>query len=209
MAILRARPPRSLNASPVPFRRRPQSASPGGKPGGRLCRRRAGAPASMASNSAIEAFRPFIFQLPAISGRMASVISGSPRILVVHALAEAGHQFQTPALRPQAVNRLIRSSPPRLRRGGCHFMMLYQLGDALLRNSMPNSSWARTGSLLTTSWTHASRNAESLIKLARQNHYGRGDGRFDHQFRCLGHRRHLQGIRTVDAGQGRAYRNFD
>src|SRR5580658_9028005 len=60
----------------------------------------AGAPASMASNSAIEAFRPFIFQLPAISGRMASVISGSPRIgVVVHALAEAGHQFQTPALR--------------------------------------------------------------------------------------------------------------
>src|SRR3984885_9845219 len=59
-----------------------------------------GAPASMASNSAIEAFRPFIFQLPAISGRMASVISGSPRIVVVHALAEAGRQFQTPALRP-------------------------------------------------------------------------------------------------------------
>src|SRR3984885_10348503 len=58
------------------------------------------APASMASNSAIEAFRPFIFQLPAISGRMASVISGSPRTVVVHALAEAGRQFQTPALRP-------------------------------------------------------------------------------------------------------------
>jgi len=52
-------------------------------------------------------------------------------------------------------------------------MMLYQLGDALLRNSMPNSSWARAGSLLTTSWTHASRNAESLIKLARQDHNGR------------------------------------
>ena len=32
------------------------------------------APASMASNSASEALRPFIFQLPAISGRMASVI---------------------------------------------------------------------------------------------------------------------------------------
>src|SRR3984893_975465 len=63
----------------------------------------AGAPASMASNSTIEAFRPFIFQLPAISGRMASVISGSPRVLVVHALAEAGRQFQTPALQPQAI----------------------------------------------------------------------------------------------------------
>ena len=37
-----------------------------------------GAPASMASNSAMEALRPFIFQLPAISGRMASVISEFP-----------------------------------------------------------------------------------------------------------------------------------
>jgi hypothetical protein len=54
----------------------------------------------MASNSAIEAFRPFIFQLPAISGRMASVISVSPRIVVVHALAEAARQFQTPTLGP-------------------------------------------------------------------------------------------------------------
>src|SRR3981081_3334800 len=37
-----------------------------------------GAPASHASNSAMEAFRPFIFQLPAISGRMASVMVGFP-----------------------------------------------------------------------------------------------------------------------------------
>ena len=36
------------------------------------------APASMASNSAMAALRPFIFQLPAISGRMASVMSGFP-----------------------------------------------------------------------------------------------------------------------------------
>src|ERR1700682_3911408 len=37
-----------------------------------------GAPASIASNSAAEALRPFIFQLPAISGRMASVMAGFP-----------------------------------------------------------------------------------------------------------------------------------
>src|SRR5579871_2399652 len=36
----------------------------------------AGAPLSIASNSAIEDFRPFIFQLPAISGRMGSVMTG-------------------------------------------------------------------------------------------------------------------------------------
>src|SRR5260370_39995139 len=101
------------------------------------------------------------------------------------------------------------SSPPRLRRGGCHFMMLYQPGDALLRNSIPNSPWARPGSLLQTSWTHASRNAESLIKLARQDHNGRGDGRVDHQFRRLGHRRPLPGFWAVDAGQDRPHRDFD
>ena len=61
------------------------------------------APASMASNSAAEAFRPFIFQLPAISGRMASVMSGFPgEYLVKHALAERGGQFQMPDLRSQS-----------------------------------------------------------------------------------------------------------
>ena len=39
----------------------------------------------------------------------------------------------------QAVNRFNWPSAPRLRRRGCHFMMLYQPGDALSRNSIPNS----------------------------------------------------------------------
>src|SRR6195256_5555435 len=39
------------------------------------------------------------------------------------------------------INRFNWPSPPRLRRGGCHFMMLYQPGDAVLRNSIPNSLW--------------------------------------------------------------------
>src|ERR1700730_8385345 len=55
-----------------------------------------GAPVSMASNSPKEAFRPFIFQLPAISGRMVSVISGFPANGVNDALAERGGQFQIP-----------------------------------------------------------------------------------------------------------------
>src|SRR5882757_8662238 len=58
-----------------------------------------GAPASMASNSAMEAFRPFIFQLPAISGRMASVMVGFPEMFDQYALAEPARQFQTPVLR--------------------------------------------------------------------------------------------------------------
>src|SRR5216683_2535441 len=37
-----------------------------------------GAPASIVSNSAWEDLRQFIFQLPAIRGRMASVIAGFP-----------------------------------------------------------------------------------------------------------------------------------
>src|ERR1700709_1153925 len=88
-------------------------------------------------------------------------------------------------------------------------MMIYQLGDVLLWNSKLNFPWARPRALLPTSWTHASRNAESLIKLARQDHHGRGDGRVDHQFRRLGHRGHLQGFWTVDAGQDRPHRDFD
>jgi len=54
------------------------------------------APLSMASNSATEAFSPFIFQLPAISGRMASVMSISSKMRFVHALAEPLRQFQRP-----------------------------------------------------------------------------------------------------------------
>src|SRR4051794_31726901 len=41
----------------------------------------AGEPDCMASNSATEAFRPFIFQLPAIKGRIVSVISDFPEIV--------------------------------------------------------------------------------------------------------------------------------
>ena len=60
----------------------------------------------MASNSAAEALRPFIFQLPAISGRMASVMSISHECLVKHALAEPARQFQIPRFSiPEAVNR--------------------------------------------------------------------------------------------------------
>src|SRR5882762_3116330 len=54
-----------------------------------------GAPASMASNSPLEDLSPFIFQLPAISGRMASIIAGFPgKFWVKHALAEPGGEFQ-------------------------------------------------------------------------------------------------------------------
>src|ERR1700676_4538206 len=114
---------------------------------------------------------------------------------------------------PLAVNRFDWPMAPRLRRDGHHFIwwlinsvtpvcgIRLRISQILL--------WARPGSLLPTSWTHASRNAQSLIKLARQNHYGHGDGRLDRQFRRLGHRRHLQGFWTVDLGQGRPHRDLD
>src|ERR1700689_3800880 len=46
-----------------------------------------GAPASMASNSTEDDLRPFIFQLPAISGRMASGIWVFPHGIVGHECA--------------------------------------------------------------------------------------------------------------------------
>jgi hypothetical protein len=57
----------------------------------------------MASNSSIDDFRPFIFQLPAIKGRIGSVMSEfSPKISHT-GLPERGGQFQIGASR--AVNR--------------------------------------------------------------------------------------------------------
>ena len=197
--------------SRAPCRQRPRSASPAGKPADRPCRSPWARPRSWPRIRPSRPCRPFIFQLPAISGRMASVMSEFPRNVWLHQCASRGRRARPDRpkrrLRPLTVSIGPRRS--RLRRGGCHFMMLYQLGDALLRNSISNSLGRDPVPSCQTSWTHASRNAESLIKLARQNHHGRGDGRVDHQFRRLGHRRHLQGVRTVDAGQGRPYRDFD
>src|ERR1700731_491816 len=97
----------------------------------------AGAPASMASNSAVEDLRPFIFQLPAIRGRMALVMAGFPRRLAQSCASRAQRPVPdtaraivtplTASLRPTCGPRP--PAPPRLRQGGCHFMMLYQLGD--------------------------------------------------------------------------------
>ncbi len=60
-------------------------------------------------------------------------------VWVRHALAERGGQFQMPDLRSLSRHPLQLGLRPRLRRSGGHFMMLYQLGDPLLRNSIPNS----------------------------------------------------------------------
>src|SRR5512139_3611279 len=139
----------------------------------------------MASNSAIEAFRPFIFQLPAISGRMVSVMSKSSESGFAHALAERKPQFQRPAPFNRSPERPVE---PRLRGESRHFMMAYQFGDALLRTLHQSAIRFPPAKQV---GPNASRNAQSLIKLARQDDYGRGDGRVDRQFRHLGHRRHL------------------
>ena len=137
-------------------------------------------------------------------------------VSVIDALAEPRRQFQTGSGNsiPLAVNRFKSPTRPRLRGGRCHFMMRFQLGDALLRKSILNGSELSPGttrfpSPAKTSWTHASRNSESLIKLARQDCHGHRDGRFDCQFRGLGHCRHLQGVRPVVARQDRQDRDFD
>jgi hypothetical protein len=46
-----------------------------------------------------------------------------------------------------AVNRFDRRIAPRLRQGGSHFMMLYQLGDAPLRNSIANFANSALGAI--------------------------------------------------------------
>ncbi|RXG91501.1 hypothetical protein EAS62_23750 [Bradyrhizobium zhanjiangense] len=62
---------------------------------------------------------------------MASVMSMSSKMRFVHALAELSRQFQ----RPGAFNRSFEAPhEARLRGESRHFMMIYQFGDALLRN---------------------------------------------------------------------------
>jgi hypothetical protein len=113
---------------------------------------------------------------------MASVMSGFPANAVNHALAERRGEFQIRTRNPRAVNRFNSPSPPRLRRGGCHFMMRYQLGDTLLRNSNPNSPWARPGSLLQqvgliVGYRHVfnslSRKCGNIVALKRKGYFER------------------------------------
>ena len=210
VAILRA--DRKAALSRATFRRKRQSRSPAGKPAGRPCRQPRTRRPAWPRIRPIDALRPFIFQLPAISGRMALVMSefpsrywGSPcasraRAAVPDAgsasprrplTASIGPPRKVATRRPSLYDGFINSVTP-----VCGIRLQFSLG----RDPVPSCQ---------TSWTHASRNAQSLIKLARQNHHGHGDGRPDRQLRHLGHRRHLQGFWTVDAGQGRPYRDLD
>src|SRR5579864_4462618 len=96
-----------------------------------------------------------------------------------------------------------------LRVEGPHFMMRYQSSDALLRHSRTNSDGPPPVPSCQQVGPNASRNTQSLIKLARQNYHGHRDGHPDRQFRHLGYRRHLQGLWTVVVGQGWAHGDFD
>jgi hypothetical protein len=63
---------------------------------------------------------------------------------------------------PLAVNRFKWPTLPRLRGERCHFMMLYQLGDALLRKSILNGIEFSPGTTrfplsCKTSWTQSQR----------------------------------------------------
>src|SRR5213075_2676901 len=133
----------------IVFEPRALSAKPAIRVAGGQTRRsalaaRSEAPANMASNSTNEDFRPFIFQLPAISGRIASLISQFPlagfgqacAIRAQRPLPDAAHGT-LPDAAPARLRPLRQmASLPRLRGGRRHFMMLYQSGDALLRNSI-------------------------------------------------------------------------
>src|SRR5882757_6630224 len=83
----------TANPEPVALPAKPAISVAGGQTSRSAFPASAAAPASMVSNSAKEAFRPFIFQLPAISGRMASVMSDLANV-ALDALAEANGQFQ-------------------------------------------------------------------------------------------------------------------
>ena len=64
-------------------------------------------------------------------------------------------------------------------------MMRYQLGDALCGIGQFRSGATRFPPAKTR-WTHASRNTQRLIKLARQDHHDHRDGRVDRRFGIWG-----------------------
>src|SRR5262249_26254165 len=96
--------------APVAFSAKAATRVEGGQTSRSALAATAGAPTSIASNSLIEALRPFIFQLPAISGRMPSVMSQFP---VDRASSASRADPTVPDQNAAAFNRFARLSVPR------------------------------------------------------------------------------------------------
>src|SRR5262245_8764569 len=152
------------------------------------------APWAIRASSATEARRPFIFQLPATSGRRgARAISGYP-------------PFQ---LSGQAVSRAPADAP------GCACDGLPPPRQVARRGTPPYDAERPLHRRLAgrerlpITVTHASRSTKSLFQLARQGGDGRGRRLFDYQFRNLGDRRHFPRVRPFDSREDRPHRDHD
>src|SRR5262249_40778284 len=163
------------------------------------------APAAILANSAAEAELPFIFQLPATSGRrgVAGISrSAFSRSTVVFDSGHAPYE-RTYARDTQPVSRRAAGNPgpgcDGLSPLTCVAMGVTPPYDAPSR-ACPGFSRSRI--------THAARSSESLIQLARQGGHGRRCRLFDHQLRDLGNRRHFPWLGSLARGQDRTHGNL-
>ncbi len=143
---------------------------------------------------------PFIFQLPATSGRRA-IFCSKPfaKRLVAKLLRQRG------VSRPVAPGKgRFSSKNGRLRRNVTLLIV------RRLRPAGQPAYWpAPLRPATFQRWTHASRYPQSLRKLARPHRDGRGHVLARGQLCGLGHQRHLQWLRPLDAGQDRQHRDRD
>src|SRR5262245_241140 len=146
------------------------------------------------ASSATEARRPFIFQLPATSGRRgARAISGYPPFpYSTKRLAERLGRCQGalgtgfPSRRQVAAG----GTPP------------YDAERLLYRRLAGRER-------LPITVTHASRSTKSLFQLARQGGDVRRGALFGRQLRDLGHRRHFPRLPRLDGREHRPHRDYD
>src|SRR6516164_279410 len=147
------------------------------------------APSTIRVNSAAEDRRPFIFQLPATSGRRGA------RTIVVSRV------FPNPA------KRLAERSRARQRSVGGSLLSPPYV--AMLSPPPYDATTPVRRGFSQSRMTHASRSTKSLFQLARQGGDGRRCRLLGDQFRDLGDRRYFPRLRPFDRRQDRAYRNYN
>src|SRR5262245_24102121 len=146
------------------------------------------------ASSDTEARRPFIFQLPATSGRRgARAISGYPPFpYLTKRLAERRGRRQ---------GALVTGCPPR-RQVAAGGTPPYDAERPLHRQLAGRER-------LPITVMHASRSTKSLFQLARQGGDVRRCPLFGRELRDLGHRRHFPRFRPLDSREDRPYRDHE
>src|SRR5262245_10658206 len=152
------------------------------------------APSAIRASSATEARRPFIFQLPATSGRRG---------------ARAISRYPPFRLSTQAVSRAPADTPGCACDGLPPPRQVARQGPPPYDAERPPHRRLAGRERLPITVTHASRSTKSLFQLARQGGDVRRGALFGGQLRDLGHRRHFPRLPRLDGREHRPHRDHD